>query len=138
MPLYLLDTDTLSLWQQGHATVAARIASHRPNVATTIISVEEQVLGRITAIRQLKRADQVARAYESFTTTVNWLRKLDIVTYSEPAVRRYGQLRKQKLGVGGYDLRIAAIALEIGATVATKNYADFTRVPDLAIVDWSA
>lgn len=61
----------------------------------------------------------------------------EIVAYSEPAMLRYDQLRKMNLGIGGQDLRIAAIALEVGATVVTKNHVDFARIPGLAIVDWS-
>jgi predicted nucleic acid-binding protein len=79
----------------------------------------------------------VARAYRSFTNTIEWLRQLPVLTYSEAAILRYGQLRKMNLGVRGYDLRIAAITLEIGAVLVTKNRVDFSRNPGLAIVAWS-
>lgn len=137
MPRFILDTDTLSLWQHGHPKVRARVARHQSDLATTIITVEEQVLGRISALRSAKRTDQVALAYLGFTRSIEWLRQFDVLTYSEPTILRYGQLRNLRLGVRGYDLRIAAIALEAGATLVTKNRIDFSRIPGLPITDWS-
>ena len=42
-----------------------------------------------------------------------------------------------KLNVKHNDLRIAAIAKEIGATVVTRNRRDFGRVSGLLIEDWA-
>ena len=42
-----------------------------------------------------------------------------------------------ELNVKHNDLRIAAIALELGATVVTRNRRDFSRVPGLLIEDWA-
>ena len=47
------------------------------------------------------------------------------------------RLRKSKLNVGPMDLRIAAIALEEGGIVVTRNVRDFGRVPNLAVEDWT-
>ncbi len=43
-----------------------------------------------------------------------------------------------KLNVGKNDLRIAAIALENGAIVVTRNERDFRRVPGLAVENWAS
>lgn len=42
-----------------------------------------------------------------------------------------------KLNVGKMDLRIASIALEIGATIVTHNLRDFGRIPGLLVADWT-
>ncbi|MEI7686890.1 MAG: hypothetical protein WCL32_17860 [Planctomycetota bacterium] len=54
-----------------------------------------------------------------------------------PAYDRYLQLQSLKLGVGKADLKIAAIVLENGGVVVTKNMRDFGRVPGLDSVDWT-
>jgi hypothetical protein len=43
MSLSVLDTDTLTLLQLQNANVVARVRQNWANVATTVISVEEQL-----------------------------------------------------------------------------------------------
>jgi tRNA(fMet)-specific endonuclease VapC len=63
---------------------------------------------------------------------------LTILTFPEPAIRRYEQLKSSRLNVGKKDLRIAAIALEHGGIVVTRNLRDFQRVPGLTVENWAA
>jgi tRNA(fMet)-specific endonuclease VapC len=53
-------------------------------------------------------------------------RYIDLITHN-------ASLRKKRLQ---QDLRIAAIALSIGATVVTRNQRDFALVPRLTLENW--
>jgi tRNA(fMet)-specific endonuclease VapC len=138
MSVYILDTDMLTLFQFNHPRVRQRVASHSPDeLAVTIISVEEQVSGWYTQLRRAKKRETLARVYQRMTDNVTSLASLHILTFSEPAIVRFEELRKLKLGVGKTDLRIAAITLEHGEVLATRIVSDFRRVPGLVIQNWA-
>ena len=49
MSLHILDTDTLTLYQTGHAQVVRRVLEHPlAELAVTVVSVEEQLGGWYT------------------------------------------------------------------------------------------
>lgn len=138
MPRYALDTDTLTLFQQGHPDVIARVAAAPPgDVGTTAITIEEQLTGWYTFLRRATRPDLVERAYTELASAVITLAGFPILLYTQPAIARYESLLRLKLNVRKNDLRIAAIALEHGAVVVTRNVRGFGRVPQLAVEDWS-
>src|ERR1700722_4198423 len=109
MSLYVLDTDTPTLFQHRNVLVRQRVANRAPqDVAITIITVEEQINGRHGFMRRARRPDEIARAYNQFTECIRSVGGLPLLSFTEPAVLRYGQLKGLKLGVGSMDLRIAA------------------------------
>jgi tRNA(fMet)-specific endonuclease VapC len=137
VPLYILDTDIFSLWATNNVVVRARVAAHpRSDVAISILTVEEALVGWLTALRQVKTNDRRAVIYDRMTLTAAAMADLQSVSCSLAALDRYDQLLKLKLGVGGFDLRIAAIVLEHKATIVTRNLSDFRRVPGLTCEDW--
>jgi len=139
MTLYVLDTDTLTLLQEGHPAVAGRFLEQSPqNTATTVLTVEEQLSGWYTQLRKAKRPARLAWAYRRLADTGAFLANMRILTYDEQAMRRYEELRKAKLKVGLTDLRIAAVVLEHGAVLVTRNARDFRKVPGLHFEDWSS
>jgi tRNA(fMet)-specific endonuclease VapC len=139
MSLYVLDTDMLTLLEDGHPAVSRRFLEQRPeDLAITVLTVEEQLSGWYTEVRKAKRPGRLAWAYRRLADTVSFLAHLRILTYDEPAMRRYEQLRKAKIKIGGMDLRIAAVVLEHGAVLITRNSRDFRKIPGLQIEDWSA
>ena len=94
MTLYLLDTDILSLLQDGHRAVVKRVAQCPPNqVAISVISVEEQLSGWYRRLRQAKQPEQLAQTYERLAVAVRTLSRLQIMTYSVPAIHRYKLLQ---------------------------------------------
>jgi tRNA(fMet)-specific endonuclease VapC len=138
MSLHILDTDILTLFQEGHSTVCKRAREHpQKELAITVLSVEEQLSGWYSALRQAKRIDRLALAYRRLADNVRFLSRLQIVAFDEPAIERYHDLTKLKLKVRKTDLRIAATVLENGATLVTRNVRDFKLIPGLMITDWS-
>lgn len=137
-PLYILDTDHLSLLQRGHPRVLARLASiPSAQRAVTIITVDEQLQGRLAVIRRAKTQMDAAREYERLREAIQFFATVQILAYDAAAVARFEALRGQGLRIGTQDLRIAAICLTWQATLATRNQRDFGLVPGLSTEDWS-
>jgi len=139
MSRYLLDTDMLSLFQQGHPTVVGRV--NRTPVADLIIctiTLLEQMHGWQTALNRARDARQLARAHELVVVRLlpAW-RSFTVLAMTELAILRFEHLRTLRLNIGQMDLRIGAVALESGLIVATRNLRDFQRVPGLTCEDWS-
>lgn len=138
MTLFALDTDTVTLLRQADPNVLAQVAVRQPGeVKTTVITIEEQLTGWYNRLRRVRRPDQIEFVYAQLAQTVVALARLPLLPYTQTAIARYNQLVAQKLNVGKNDLRVAAIALEHGAIVVTRNVRDFGRVPNLTVEDWS-
>jgi tRNA(fMet)-specific endonuclease VapC len=138
MTRFVLDTDIISLLQHGDEAVVGHVRNHRVDeVATTIVTVEEQLSAWYTLLRRAKTAGDLVPVYRRMTETVRFLSRLPIRTFTDAAAVAYEQLRKQKPRTGRMDLRIAAIALAHNATLVTRNMSDFENIEGLAVVDWS-
>ena len=138
MSLYVLDTDTLTLYRRGYPPVVQKMLQQALNtLATTAITVEEQLTGWYTLLRRHKTKEQLARAYHNLLETVVELNQFRLLSFNEDSIDRFDSLRSLRLGVRGNDLRIAAIALVHDATVVTRNVTDFARVPGLRVENWS-
>jgi tRNA(fMet)-specific endonuclease VapC len=135
--IYILDTDTLSLLAWGNESIRDRIATLPPEqIFVSIITVQEQVEGRLAQVKKAKTASEQARAYFLFSHTIRILQTVNLLDYTENAIQRFEVLEKMKLNIGKMDMRIGAIALENNATVVTRNQRDYTRIPNLNIEDW--
>jgi tRNA(fMet)-specific endonuclease VapC len=106
-------------------------------VATTVITVHESVMGWQTYLLKARSPADIEFGYGELARSVRGFSKMPILEYTVPAIARFDSLKKIKLNIGTNDIRIAAIALEAGATVVTRNLRDFHRVPGLVCEDWS-
>lgn len=138
MSLYVLDTDILSLYQDNHPIVCPRVdARPEHELAITVITVEEGLAGWYTGLRRARRRDQWPPLYEGLAEQVDFLARWQKLLFPLTAIARYEHLLTLHLNVGRNDLRIAAITLEHGGVLVSRNLRDFRRVPNLLVEDWS-
>jgi tRNA(fMet)-specific endonuclease VapC len=138
MTLWILDTDHVSLFQTGHPFVTQRVKSTDPNdIGVTIITVEEQMYGRLNRIRRAKSTDDLKLGYFNLNRTLTYFHSISVLDFDSSAADCYQSIISQKIRVGTQDLKIAAIALSRNAVIVTRNSRDFSKVPGLKIEDWS-
>ncbi|MBW4507036.1 MAG: type II toxin-antitoxin system VapC family toxin [Scytonematopsis contorta HA4267-MV1] len=136
---YILDTDHVSLILFNHPQVTANASQHQ--IAVTVITVQELFNGWVGRINEPSQVNNLPALYTKLWTTVKYLQTVEILDFTSEAdiclkqlLKENPPLRKNRLQK---DMRIAAIALSLNATVATRNHRDFEQVPGLAIVDWT-
>ena len=136
--MYILDTDHVSLYQRGHAVLAPRLVDLPPNqLATTIVTYEEQVAGRLAVLRRARTNDKRIRAYHWLQHTLDFYCRIPVLQFNRMADNTFQDLQKLRLRIGTQDLLIAAIALANDATLLTRNRRDFQQVPGLVMEDWT-
>ena len=71
----------------------------------------------------------------------NFLSLVEILPFTADIAVAAGDMRATLKAagtpIGPYDLLIAAHAVRLGATLVTANTREFSRVPGLALEDWS-
>ena len=138
MSVFVLDTDHLSLYQRGTEPLLSKLLSYPPDkLAITIVTVEEQLRGRLAHIRKATTVLQLTERYRWLGETVSHLSRLAMLYFDTTAATVYEGLLSQKLRLGTQDLRIAAIVLSQAAVLLTRNSQDFSQVPSLQIDDWT-
>ncbi len=135
---YVFDTDHLSLSQRGYEPLRSRIEQHvADQLAVTIVTVEEQLRGRLAQIRKAISPAQLAQSYHWLGETFGTLAQLEVLHFNEAATRIYTDLLRRKLRTGTQDLRIAAIVLAHESILVTRNTQDFTGIAELRLEDWT-
>jgi tRNA(fMet)-specific endonuclease VapC len=141
MIMHILDTDHLSLIRRNGPDgqrILANLDAHADiEVATTVITFEEQTRGRLALLGRAKTIDQVVLAYEGLRQLASDYQSITILPFDHVAALEHKQLRKRYPRLGNMDLKIAAIALTQGSTLLTRNYIDFGQIENLTIENWA-
>jgi tRNA(fMet)-specific endonuclease VapC len=137
--LYVLDTDVVTLYGEGVEPLLSRIDARPPDeLGITVITVEEQLTGWYNFIRQARQPADLAHGYRRLAEAIPFLDQWAILPFTEAAMARVVDWQKMRLNVRKMDLRIAAVALEHGAIVVTRNLRDFGRIPGVTAENWAA
>ncbi len=129
------------MWLDEHPVVCQNIAPHRTNIAITIVTVQEIFNGWIGRLNHPSEANRQVALYAKLSGVVAVLKEVDVLDFDAKAdqvfrqlLTRNPELRKNRLQK---DMRIASIALANDAIVVTRNYRDFSQVPNLTILNWA-
>lgn len=131
MTRYLLDTNILSDLARNPGGVITKHVRRvgEANVCTSIIVAAELRFGAAK-----RRSPRLTSQIETL------LRGIDIVPFEPPADAAYAYVRAklelQGTPIGANDLLIAAHSLALRCTIVTDNEREFSRIGDLACVNW--
>ncbi|MBD2498049.1 type II toxin-antitoxin system VapC family toxin [Nostoc sp. FACHB-280] len=141
MSLYILDTDHVSLLLQGNQAVISKVAQVYPNLAITIITVQEIFNGWVVKINDRTESKNLVNLYTKLWTTQEYFKGVRILNFDNSAYSYYEKLLKENQQLNKKrlqkDLRIAAIALSTNAVMVSRNHKDFSQIPDLVLEDWT-
>jgi tRNA(fMet)-specific endonuclease VapC len=137
----LLDTDHVNVLkypdQPQFVTLTSQLnASADQDVATTIITVEEQMRGWLAWINRSDDVHRQVPAYQELLRLFDFFSRWQVMPFNDQAAIRFQGLRQQHIRIGTMDLKIAAIALIHDALLLSANLRDFQQVPGLRVANW--
>jgi tRNA(fMet)-specific endonuclease VapC len=139
--MFVLDTDTLTWLFKGHPGVTARRDTvPSSDIAITVITWIETLLGRFEFLRKAANGDDLLRAQALLDLTKNALASVNTVfSINRAAAAEFDRLRENKKlkKIGRADLLIAAITLANRATLVSRNLKHFQLVPGLPVENWA-
>ncbi|MGE0813848.1 MAG: type II toxin-antitoxin system VapC family toxin [Vicinamibacterales bacterium] len=129
----MLDTDTCSyIMKRSHPLVLKRLQS---------VPVDDVCISVVTKAELLYGVELSPRRAHDSAALAAFLPYVDAVALDEDVALHYADiradLRRRGAMIGANDLFIAAHARALGLTLVTNNVAEFGRVRDLRIDNWT-
>ena len=139
--MILLDTDHLTVLKytesERHARLHGRLLAAAPEmIGTTIVNVEEQMRGWLSAIAKERTLLRQITAYRELTDLFDFFTKVNIISMSDDTLDIFNSLCKSGIKIGSMDLKMACIAVVNNALFLTANRRDFEKVPGLRFENW--
>jgi tRNA(fMet)-specific endonuclease VapC len=138
--MIILDTDHLTELQRRDSAKGKklfdRLRPHADSIAATIVSIEEQLRGRLAGINQNPTGTEQVRPYSRLIELLEFYSGWSVVSFDQAAAQRFLDLRAAKIRIGTMGLKIAAIVLSHPARLLSANLRDFRQVPGLLVEDW--
>jgi tRNA(fMet)-specific endonuclease VapC len=130
--IFLLDTNVcIRCLRKSHPRVRHELASRAPSaIRLASIVMSELYRGALRSKSppaERAKVDAFAAPY-----AIQPFHATESLTHAEIRV----DLERRGLPIGPYDMLIAATAKANGFTLVTHNTAEFSRIPNLLIVDW--
>jgi tRNA(fMet)-specific endonuclease VapC len=139
--MYLLDTDHITILDRGGQPAQQLLkklaAITSSEVATTIITYEEQMRGWLSYIAKTNSIETQVVAYRRLEKHLANYRPIPIVGFDEKAGQVFQELRVTYPRLGSMDLKIAAISMVNQAILLTRNLSDFGQIAGLRAEDWT-
>jgi tRNA(fMet)-specific endonuclease VapC len=140
--VYLLDTSIVSNYldkRRNLPQLTESILSTSPElIFISIITVEEILQGALACIQKMKQKSSVTNAYRYFEELFNALHHFQILPYTIEAETIYQSFPAKAKRIGTQDCRIAAVARSKGYILVTVNVADFEKIGDMRVEDWTS
>ena len=137
--MLIFDTNQLSEITRGSEIGRVLMQRARESghpVATTIITIEEQLRGWFAQIRRIRDVSKSVPYYAKVQQLLDLAAEWTILPWDENAAATFKELSRHRTGIGSMDLKIASIVLAHAATLLSRNLRDFQRLPNLNVEDW--
>ena len=133
MPRFMLDTDTCSyIMKRSHPLVLKRLQT---------FSVDDVCMSVVTRAELLYGVEVSPRRAHDASALSAFLPYVEAVDFDQEGARHYAEIRadlkRRGVMIGANDLFIAAHARALGVTLVTNNTAEFERVRDLKLENWT-
>ena len=130
IPVYMLDTDTVSWALRGEGAVPTRLLEHRPSQ----LCISSITLAELRFGADAKGSRKLHGLIDTFVLSVA------VLPFDRAAADRFGSvanaLARRGEPIGTFDTLIAAHALSLGLTLVTNNAKHFQRVAGLKTANW--